>query len=192
MGTALPQPHWANAHRVTPSLLVGGSLGSGLGDPAQALRELVSQGLTHILDCRSESSEARLIARYAPQVVYGRVGTTDSPTLTTDGWFESGVGFVRQAFASDPAAVVLTHCALGQTRGPSMGFAVLLDQGYEAGAAFHLIVTARPQARINYAEAALKWHLARTDADEESARRAHASLATARREALGRRRFSWH
>ncbi len=172
--------------------MVGGALGSGLGDPAQSLRELVSLGLTHILDCRSESSQARLVARVAPQVVYSKVGTNDSPTLTTEGWFDSGVGFARQALAHNPSAVVLTHCALGQTRGPSMGFAVMLDQGYESGTAFRLIVEARPQARINYAEAALKWHLARTCADPEQARRAHESLAAARRDSLERRRFGWH
>lgn len=189
MPSTLPQPHLADAHRVTESLLVGGALGNGFGDPEAELRELAAQGLTHILDCRSETSDAGLVARVAPRVVYARIGTADT-IHTTEQWFTTGVAFAREALA-DKSAVLLTHCSLGQTRGPSMGFAVLLDQGYEPGAAFRLIATTRPQARIGYADAALDWHLKRIDADQSQRERAHRSLRDARSERFGRRHFGW-
>ncbi|MGV1004613.1 MAG: hypothetical protein ACOYEV_07570 [Candidatus Nanopelagicales bacterium] len=189
MPATLPQPRLADAHRVTKYLMVGGALSNGYGDPAAVLRELTAQGLTHILDCRSETSDARLVARVAPEVVYARVGTADT-VHTTDDWFTAGVGFARIALA-DPSAVLLTHCSLGQTRGPSMGFAVLLDEGYEPGTAFRLITTARPQARIGYADAALNWYLNRIEADSLTRAQAAESLRTARAERFGRRHFGW-
>lgn len=190
MAQSLPQPFWANANRVTSYLMVGGSLRSGDADPAMVLRELTGQGLTHILDCRSETSDAALVARHAPGVVYRNAGTDDEAHGTAEGWFDRGVGFAREALA-DPAAVLLTHCALGQTRGPSMGFAVLLDKGVEPGRAFQMITSARPQARLGYADWALDWHLDRIKADKRARTLAKQSLDTARRERFGHRHFGW-
>ena len=79
-----------------------------------------------------------------------------------------------------PGAVVLAHCALGQARGPSMAYAVLLDQGYEPGEALLMITRARPEAKASYAEHALDWHLTRTGADESQRTAAFASLRAAR------------
>lgn len=188
MAKSLPQPHWANANRVTDFLMVGGSLRSGHADPATVLRELASHGLTHILDCRSEQSDAALVARHAPEIAYHNAGTDEDADGTAHGWFDSGVGFAREALATNPNAVVLTHCALGQTRGPSMGFAVLLDRGVEPGEAFRMITTARPQAGVGYAHAALHWHLDRTAADERVRAAAVASLDAARHARHGQRR----
>lgn len=182
---SLPQPLWANANRVTETLMVGGSLRSGGADPATVLRELRSHGLTHILDCRSENSDADLIAAYAPEVFYHRVSQDDPHE-----WFDSGVDFARQAL-SQPGAVILAHCSLGQTRGPSMGYAVLLDQGHEPGDALRMIVSARPQAGVGYAEAALRWHLDRTGASPQERTLAAASLESARRERYAQRRRGW-
>ncbi len=176
------QPVWANAHRVTDFLLVGGSLTSGDADPGTVLTELRSHGLTHILDCRTETSDADLVARLAPDVVYHQAGTEDEAAGTAEGWFESGVDFVRAALA-EPGSVVLAHCALGQARGPSMAYAILLDQGYEPGEALLMILQTRPQARASYAEHALDWHLNRVSADSEQRRAAFESLRAARHRA---------
>jgi hypothetical protein len=182
----LPQPIWANANRVTPFLMVGGSLRSAPTDPATVLAELRQHGLTHILDCRSEISDAALVATYAPEVFYHRTSSDNDAQQ----WFDSGVGFAREAL-SQPDAVLLTHCSLGQTRGPSMGFAVLLDQGHDPGAALRLITAARPMAGVGYAEVALRWHLDRTGASRLERTAAAQSLEDARRERFTRRRASW-
>jgi dual specificity phosphatase 3 len=175
-------PVWANAHRVTDFLFVGGSLRSGEADPGVVLTELKSHGLTHILDCRSETNDAALVARLAPDVVYHQAGTDDEAAGTAEGWFESGVTFVRTALER-PGSVVLAHCALGQARGPSMAYAILLDQGYDPGDALLMIIQTRPQARASYAEHALDWHLNRIGADSETRRAAFESLRAARRKA---------
>ena len=177
---------WANAHRVTDFLYVGGSIPSGEGDPATVLSELRSHGLTHILDCRTETNDERLVARLAPSVIYHQAGTEDEAAGTAEGWFESGVTFAREALKA-PGSVLLTHCALGEARGPSMAYAVLLDQGYDPGEALLMITEARPQAKASYAEHALDWHLTRSGATEEQRTAAFESLRAARRQAGG-----WH
>jgi protein-tyrosine phosphatase len=173
-------PVWANAHRVTDFLYVGGSLRSGDADPGTVLRELHGEhGVTHILDCRTETSDEHLVAQLAPTVVYHQAGTEDEAAGTAEGWFDSGVSFAREALKV-PGSVVLAHCALGQARGPSMAYAVLLDQGYEPGEALLLITRARPEARASYAEQALDWHLTRTGASAQERSQAVASLRAAR------------
>jgi hypothetical protein len=177
-------PVWANAHRVTPFLYVGGSLRSGDADPGTVLNELQGHGLTHILDCRTETSDEKLVAHLAPDIEYHQAGTEDEAGGTAEGWFDSGVGFAREALKI-PGTVLLTHCALGQARGPSMAYAVLLDQGYEPGEALLMITQARPEAKASYAEHALDWHLNRTGATEAQRTAAFESLRAARGKAGG-------
>lgn len=181
-----PQPLFANANRVTDFLMIGGSLRSAATDPATALRELRSHGLTHILDCRSEHSDEELVATYAPELFYHRT----SSDLDAGKWFDAGVGFARAALAQ-PGSVLLAHCSLGQTRGPSMGFAVLIDRGHDPGDALRMITAARPQAGVGYAEAALRWHLDRTGASQRVRTAAAQSLEHARRERFSRQRLGW-
>jgi dual specificity phosphatase 3 len=183
----LGHPVWANAHRITDFLYVGGSLRSGDADPGTVLTELRSHGVTHILDCRTETSDEKLVARLAPDLVYHQAGTEDQAAGTAAGWFDSGVTFAHEAL-STPGHVVLAHCALGQSRGPSMAYAVLLDQGYDPGEALLLITENRPQALANYAEQALAWHLDRIGADSSKRDAAFESL----RDARGRSRRGHH
>jgi hypothetical protein len=177
-------PVWANAHRVTDFLYVGGSLRSGDADPGTVLTELKGHGLTHILDCRTETSDEHLVAQLAPEVTYHQAGTEDEAAGTAEGWFDSGVGFAREALKI-PGTVLLTHCALGQARGPSMAYAVLLDQGYDPGEALLMITEARPEAKASYAEHALDWHLNRTGASEQERVAAFESLRAARARSRG-------
>ena len=185
-GGQLGHPVWANAHRVTDFLYVGGSIRSGDGDPATVLSELRSHGVSHILDCRTETSDERLVAQLAPELTYHQAGTEDEAAGTAEGWFDSGVSFAREALRI-PGSVLLAHCALGQARGPSMAYAVLLDQGYDPGEALLMITRARPQAKASYAEQALDWHLTRTGATQEQRSAAFESLRAARGQVGG-----WH
>jgi protein-tyrosine phosphatase len=60
--------------------------------------------------------------------------------------------------AIEGGGTVLTHCHMGVNRGPSLGFAVLLAQGWDPVEALDTIRTARPIAWVAYAEDALRWH----------------------------------
>jgi protein-tyrosine phosphatase len=66
--------------------------------------------------------------------------------------------------AAGPDAVVLTHCHMGINRGPSLGLAVLLSQGWDLVDALDAIRSARPVAWIAYAEDVLRWHHQRSAA----------------------------
>ena len=80
-------------------------------------------------------------------------------------WFDVGVGWALEAL--DQGGTVLTHCHMGINRGPSLGFAVLLAQGWDAVEALEAIRSARPIAWVAYAEDALRWHHERSSASAE-------------------------
>ena len=56
---------------------------------------------------------------------------------------------------------------MGINRGPSLGIAVLLAEGWDVVNALDAIRTARPIAGMAYAENALAWHHRRTGASTE-------------------------
>lgn len=152
----------ANADFVTPNLMVGGDLDSlDEGLRLDQLDELVKTGVTHIVDVRLEWSDEDLVAEVAPHVKYLYHGVDDAGQTIPDNWFETGVGFVLDALC-DSDAIVLAHCHMGINRGPSLGYAVLLAQGWDPVEALDVIRTARPVAFVAYAEDALAWHHRRT------------------------------
>ena len=71
-------------------------------------------------------------------------------------WFDVAVDW--SVAAIEGGGTVLTHCHMGVNRGPSLGFAVLLEQGWDPIEALDAIRTARPIAWVAYAEDALRWH----------------------------------
>lgn len=158
----------ANANFVTDRLAVGGDLDAY--DPRLAekqLDELVAAGITHILDVRVEWSDQELVARLAPEVAYYHLGVNDIGQRQEDAWFTELTQWAAKVFA-DPDAKVLAHCHMGINRGPSAGFAIMLDQGWDPVEALTAIRRSRPIAFIDYAEDALDWHLRRSGADEAS------------------------
>lgn len=174
----LPQPEFANLHFVTPRLAIGGDI-SAYDDELAALQfaEICSLGITHIVDVRLEWTDAEAFASSAPHVRYLHHGMDDLGQAVPFAWFEHAVGWIEQAWAQDPDAVVLTHCHMGINRGPSLGFAVLLAEGWDPVDAIATIRTARPHANVWYAADALEWHLARTGADARTADEQRARLA---------------
>ncbi|MGH3425129.1 MAG: dual specificity protein phosphatase family protein [Nocardioidaceae bacterium] len=171
----------ANAHFVTPNLMVGGDLDSlDEGLRLDQLRELVDEGVTHIVDVRLEWSDEDLVARHAPHIAYLYHGVDDAGQTIPDGWFDVGVDFILDAL-SDPDAIALAHCHMGINRGPSLGFAVLLAQGWDPIEALDAIRTARPIAFVAYAEDALAWHQRRTGVSGRQRRTDRHRLAEWRR-----------
>ncbi len=147
----------ADAAFVTPHLLVGGDLDTqDLGLAADQLRELVEAGVTHVVDARIEWSDEEWVAENAPAIDYLHHGMDDAGQEVPTEWFDVGVGWALEAI--EQGGTVLTHCHMGINRGPSLGFAVLLAQGWDAIEALDAIRAARPIAWVAYADDALRWH----------------------------------
>lgn len=151
-----PQLVTANAAFVTPHLLVGGDLDAQDEDlAARQLDELVRVGVTHVIDARIEWSDEQLVAELAPQIAYLHHGMDDAGQRVPGEWFGPAVGWALEALKRN--GTVLAHCHMGINRGPSLGFAVLLAQGWDMIDALDAIRSARPIAWIAYAEDALRW-----------------------------------
>ena len=148
----------ANLHFVTPSLAVGGDL----QHVPEQVDDLAARGITHVVDCRIEWSDEQLLAEHLPHVAYLHHGMDDAGQAVPASWFEEAVSWIE---AAGPDAVVLTHCHMGINRGPSLGYAVLLAQGWDAVEAIAAIRAARPQANVWYAADALRWWHGRQGTD---------------------------
>ena len=130
--TTLPRAQLANCSFVTPTLAVGGDV--AIDDDRLALlqlAELVHLGITHVVDVRSEWSDAELFLHHAPEVRYLHHGMDDAGQRVRPEWFEHAVSWVEAAWERHEHAVVLTHCHMGINRGPSLGFAILLSLGWD-------------------------------------------------------------
>ena len=177
MDTELPLAELANLHFVTPTLAVGGDLSSeDEGLSRLQLAEISELGITHVVDTRFEWSDEEAVAEHASHVKYLHHGMDDAGQQVPHEWFEQAVSWVEQAYEQDPDAIVLTHCHMGINRGPSLGFAVLLAQGWDPVEAISAIRAARPQANVWYAADALDWWHARSGTDPETAERQRAAL----------------
>ena len=152
-----PELSTADADFVTGHLLVGGDLDTQDNELAvRQLTELVDSGLTHVVDARIEWSDEDWVSQLAPAIGYLHHGIDDAGQRVPGEWFDAGVDFALTAI--EQGGTVLTHCHMGVNRGPSLGFAVLLAQGWDPIEALDAIRTARPIAWVAYAEDALRWH----------------------------------
>jgi dual specificity phosphatase 3 len=100
---------------------------------------------------------------------YFHLGVDDAGQRMPDAWFDTGTDLILHRL-EDPQARVLVHCHMGVNRGPSLGFAVLLAQGWHPLEALDAIREARAVAYIGYAEDALDWWLRRNGATREARR----------------------
>lgn len=181
-GSVPPRLEVANAHFVTPLLVVGGHLDQRDDLLAAAQRgELIEHGVSHLVDARVEADDWPFVTGLAPDVSYLWHGMDEAGQRVPGSWFERGVGFVLDVWRADSAAVVLVHCHMGINRGPSLGYAVLLALGWDVVEAIDAIRAARPIAHVAYAEDALRWHHDRVGAGPAQRRRDHDRLASWRR-----------
>lgn len=152
-----PPLRHANAHFVTDSLLIGGDLDARSHTLAQQqIHELHDVGVTHIIDVRVEWSDEDWVAELLPGLTYFHHGIDDAGQQVPAEWFQQGVDFALAALES--GGKVLSHCHMGINRGPSLGFAILLAQRWDAIDALDAIRRVRPIAFVAYAEDALRWH----------------------------------
>lgn len=148
----------ADLNWVTADLAVGGDLDYDDSVALAQVNDIINAGITHVVDLRMEDDDTEIWK--AADIAYISVGTTDADGHVVPAQvFDKGVRFAR--FAVRDGGKVLAHCHMGINRGPSMGFAILLDRGYSPIEAFDMIRAARPQAFVAYAQDALAAHAAR-------------------------------
>lgn len=156
----------ANATQLTEQLWIGGELDQHDHTVAVAqLDELTGAGIDTVIDCRMECDDLDWVTEAKPKVSYLSIGVEDAGCIMPDEWFDEGVTFALDE--SSKGGVVLVHCQAGINRGPSMGFLILVTQGWDAIDALDLIRKRRPIARIAYAEQAIDWWLESTGATDD-------------------------
>ncbi|MEN2742502.1 dual specificity protein phosphatase [Microbacterium sp. X-17] len=146
----------ADACQLTDSLWVGGQLDRT--DPVLAHRqldELSAAGIDSIIDCRYEADDVDWITAAKPQIDYLHIGVQDAGLRMPEDWFDVGTDYALEQIKN--GHVVHVHCQAGINRGPSMAFAILIAQGWDAVEALDHIRSVRQIARIGYAEDAVVW-----------------------------------
>ena len=152
-----PASWWRRLCRVTDQLHLCGDLPHGFRDAKRDLKGWVAAGVTHIVDVRGEYSDQDLVVELQPQMVYAFHGTHDNGGPQAHAWFDGAVDSVVNAIQADPQNQVVVHCHMGVNRAPSLAFAALLVLGHGITEALTAIRTARPIARILYADSAVQW-----------------------------------
>lgn len=153
----------ANASQVTPGLWIGGDLETRSPTLAHVqLNELAGAGITAIVDVRLEWNDQAWVAEVKPDIDYLWLGVDDAGQRMPDLWFDTGTDHVLAAL--NGGGTLLVHCHMGINRGPSMGFAAMLAQGWDPIEALDRIRRCRPIAYVGYAEDALDWWLRKNGA----------------------------
>lgn len=164
-----------NITRLTPTLFTGGDLPQDNTGAVRHIEQWQEDGITTVIDCRHEWSDAELVAQFAPEINYVHLGIDDRGQRLADAWFDR---LVAAASRTPKGASTLVHCHMGINRGPSGAYALLLASGHDPIEAIDLIRTRRPIAAVSYAEDALRWWHHRSDADAGRRKADRRRLAT--------------
>ena len=128
-----------NLSRITEQLFIGGHI------PVSAYPRLKAMGVTAVIDLREEARD--------DEEAWRRLGVELLHLPATDGYPASqqqlirGVQWALERLAG--GGQVYAHCQHGVGRGPLMGLAILIAQGYNAGEALRLMRSRRWQAAPN-------------------------------------------
>ena len=116
--------------------------GAAITDPAD-VEALVAAGVTHVIDCTTNSFESTTLFAQHPALTVLYNPTEDDGSTKGIEWFEPTVEFGFMAL-SHPHQKLYCHCDAGQNRGPSTAFCVMLVMGWEYDTAIEMIHKARP------------------------------------------------
>jgi hypothetical protein len=122
--------------RVAPWLLVGPALDS------DGYRHLAAEGVTHVLDLRSEASddpalmkELNLAWRQVP--IADRTAPSARQLAEINAWLDHD---------AEAQPIVYVHCEGGLGRSPTIAMALLMQRGFSHAEAHRLVVSARSVA----------------------------------------------
>ena len=132
-------PKQINCSDVTPQLAVGGSFRRA------QVKHLKERGVTAVVDCREEAlDDVEALTRAGIRFLH--LPALDRYAMTYDQLHE-GVDWVLDNL--DRGGKAFVHCEHGVGRGPLMGCAVLITQGYSAPEALRIVRSGRWQAAPN-------------------------------------------
>lgn len=154
---------WRKPCHITDDIVLSGDLPADFVKAKKLLDDWKNEGVTHIIDCRSEWNDEQIVGEHGKGIEYLWHGTHDSGGNQEASWYKRGWDFYETVMEDNPDAKVLVHCHMGINRAPSMVFYLMIREGYEPAEALRLIRTNRPIAACLYADSA--W---RTFAEEES------------------------
>jgi|SRR5579862_1648273 len=116
---------------VTERIAVGGGIWND-----QNMEELVTMGVTHIIDMQIEFDDRPIAEPYPVKVLYSP--TDDDFQPKPPELFQQGVQFALEAL-DEPNSKLYIHCAAGVHRAPMMTLAVLRAMGWKLDDAMGLI-----------------------------------------------------
>lgn len=149
-----------NLSRITDQLVVGGYI------PARAYSRLKAMGITAVLDIRDEArDDEEALRRLGIELLHlpapDRYAATQEQLVRGVEWALPRLEQGGQIYA---------HCKHGVGRGPLMGLAILVAQGYNAGEALRLMREHRWQAAPNDRQLEALLAFERTWAERQAAR----------------------
>ena len=128
-----------NVSRVTPQLLVGGHV------PRACYPQLKALGVTHVIDVRQErSDDAAALRALGIELLHLPAPDRYAPSVQQ---LQQGVAWALPRLAA--GGQVYAHCEHGVGRGPLMGLAILVAQGWDATEAYRALRKARWQSTLN-------------------------------------------
>ena len=116
---------------VTDRIAVGGGIWND-----QNMEELVTMGVTHIIDMQIEFDDRPVAEPYGVKVLYNP--TDDDFQIKPPELFQKGVEFALEAL-DEPHSKIYIHCAAGVHRAPMMTLAVMRALGWSLKDAKNLI-----------------------------------------------------
>ena len=151
--STVPNITWING-----TVATGGSLSPYGNDASAQARAIIKQGVTHVVDMRSEWCDEDIWERFDVKHLW--LPTTDaSGHHIPASLFDNLVAFAKPAIRG--TAKILVHCHMGINRGPSGAMAVLLEQGLDPVTALSAVKGARTVAYVAYSPDAYLAHLQR-------------------------------
>jgi hypothetical protein len=128
-----------NVSRVTPQLLVGGHV------PRACYAQLKALGITHVIDVRQErSDDTQALRELGIELLHLPAPDRYAPSVTQ---LQQGVAWALPRLAA--GGQVYAHCEHGVGRGPLMGLAIMVAQGWDATEAYRELRKARWQSTLN-------------------------------------------
>jgi protein tyrosine phosphatase (PTP) superfamily phosphohydrolase (DUF442 family) len=119
--------------RITERLYVGSRI-----TDASNVADIKALGITHVIDANIDGEEPLFPPTNGIALLVDT--TKDDGTHKGASWFMSAIDFGIGAL-SFKGNIVLTHCAEGRNRGPSLGYAIMRAQGFTAVEAMNLLET---------------------------------------------------
>jgi protein-tyrosine phosphatase len=161
LGSATPWLSWIGQERIA----------IGSVPPAGSVAGLASQGVTHVVNCRTRGQVWWRGDLAAERAAFGVARVAHAP-MQDLGWpqrprlWAQAACFAARVLDDQPQARVLIHCSAGRRRSAMLAYAVLRLRGRTADEAAALVLRYRTQARLvpAYVRSVEQW-LARERAD---------------------------